>query len=41
MISLIDLAERALLPDSLIRLGMRRLLAGRLVEEQRREAVGA
>jgi len=37
MINLIDLAERSLLPDWLIRLGMRRLLASRLAEERRRE----
>jgi len=35
---LIDLAERAILPDPLIRLGMRRLMAARLREERRREA---
>lgn len=37
MMDLIDLAERAVLPDWLIRLGMRRLLASRLAEERRRE----
>ncbi|MDZ7617597.1 MAG: cyclopropane-fatty-acyl-phospholipid synthase family protein [Patescibacteria group bacterium] len=35
--SLIDLAERAVLPDWLIRFGMRRLMAARLREERRRE----
>ncbi len=35
---LIDLAERALLPDWLIRVGMRRLMAARLREERRQEA---
>jgi len=38
MFDLIDLAERAVLPDWLIRLGMRRLMASRLAEERRREA---
>ncbi|HPM79547.1 MAG TPA: cyclopropane-fatty-acyl-phospholipid synthase family protein [Candidatus Anammoximicrobium sp.] len=37
MIHLIDLAERAVLPDRLIRVGMRRLMAGRLEEERRRD----
>ena len=36
MINLIDLAERAVLPDWLIRLGMRRLMAGRVEEERQR-----
>ncbi len=35
--SLIDLAERAVLPDWLIRFGMRRLMAARLRAERRRE----
>jgi cyclopropane-fatty-acyl-phospholipid synthase len=35
---LIDLAERAVLPDWLIRFGMRRLMAGRLEQEAEREA---
>jgi len=34
---LIDLAERAILPDWLIRVGMRRLLAARLKEQSRRD----
>lgn len=34
---LIDLAERAILPDWLIRVGIRRLLATRLREEERRD----
>ena len=34
---LIDLAERAILPDWLIRMGMRRLLAARLKEQSRRD----
>ena len=34
---LVDLAERGLLPDSLIRAGIRRLLAARLREESRRD----
>ncbi|UCG32120.1 MAG: class I SAM-dependent methyltransferase, partial [Phycisphaerales bacterium] len=36
---LIDLAERAILPDPLIRLGIRRLLTARLREEVRRDGV--
>jgi hypothetical protein len=36
MIHLIDLAERTLWPNWLIRPGMRRLLAGHPEEEQRR-----
>ncbi len=35
---LIDLAERAILPDWLIRMGMRRLLVARLREESRRDS---
>ena len=35
---LIDLAERAILPDWLIRFGMRRLMADRLKQEAKREA---
>jgi len=35
---LIELAERAILPDGLIRLGIRRLLAARLREEVRKES---
>jgi len=35
---LIDLAERAVLPDWLVRLGMRRFMAERLKEEAKREA---
>jgi cyclopropane-fatty-acyl-phospholipid synthase len=35
---LIDLAERAVLPDWLIRLGIRRLMAARLKDERQREA---
>lgn len=38
MIDLIDLAERAVLPDWLIRFGMRRLMADRLRQEAEREA---
>lgn len=38
MIDLIDLAERGLLPDRLIRKGMRRLLATRLIEERTRDS---
>lgn len=37
MIDLIDLAERAILPDGLIRAGMRRLMAARLREQRRRD----
>lgn len=37
MIDLLDLAERAVLPDWLVRRGMRRLLASRMAEERRRE----
>jgi cyclopropane-fatty-acyl-phospholipid synthase len=35
--NLIDLAERAILPDPLIRMGIRRLLAARLREEQKHD----
>jgi len=38
VIDLIDLAERAVLPDWLIRFGMRRLMADRLRQEAEREA---
>ncbi len=39
MIDLVDLAERGLLPDRLIRRGMRRLMAARLKHERRQELV--
>jgi len=38
--NLIDLAERAVVPDWLIRIGIRRLLAARLREEASRDALG-
>lgn len=38
MIDLIDLAERGILPDCLIRFGMRRLMAARLKEESGRDS---
>jgi cyclopropane-fatty-acyl-phospholipid synthase len=39
MMDTIDLAERGILPDGLIRLGMRQLMSARLREEARREAI--
>ncbi len=38
MIDLVDLAQRGILPDWLIRVGMRRLMSARLREERKRDA---